>query len=170
MRICLPSNAQTHPRPDTTHSLTTQAIPINMYLLMLLNLEQGSSFVTFQNIFPLSWYELANSSQGICHSLLLSAFVSLENLNESSWILIFYLPQYSCLENPTDRRAWQATVHRVSKSQTQLRQLSTHASLHLHCLLFGIWKVFVFTEGFPRHQKSKVKIYICNTQSKTEKI
>ena len=32
--------------------------------------------------------------------------------------------QYSCLENPMDRGAWQATVHRVTKSQTQL---STHA-------------------------------------------
>ena len=26
--------------------------------------------------------------------------------------------QYSCLENPMDRGAWQATVHRVSQSQT----------------------------------------------------
>ena len=26
--------------------------------------------------------------------------------------------QYSCLENPMDRRAWQAIVHRVTKSQT----------------------------------------------------
>ena len=25
--------------------------------------------------------------------------------------------QYSCLENPMDRGAWQAIVHRVSKSQ-----------------------------------------------------
>ena len=28
--------------------------------------------------------------------------------------------QYSCLENPTDRGAWQATVHGVLKSWTQL--------------------------------------------------
>ena len=28
--------------------------------------------------------------------------------------------QYSCLENPMDRGAWRATVHRVAKSQTQL--------------------------------------------------
>ena len=28
--------------------------------------------------------------------------------------------QYSCLENPTDRGAWQAIVHGVRKSQTQL--------------------------------------------------
>ena len=30
------------------------------------------------------------------------------------------------LENPMDREAWQAMVHRVSKSQTRLKQLSTH--------------------------------------------
>ena len=30
------------------------------------------------------------------------------------------LLQYSCLENPMDRGAWWATVHRVAKSQTQL--------------------------------------------------
>ena len=27
-------------------------------------------------------------------------------------------PQYSCLENPMDRGAWQATVHKVAQSQT----------------------------------------------------
>ena len=30
--------------------------------------------------------------------------------------------QYSCLENPMDRGAWWATVQRVAKSQTQLKQ------------------------------------------------
>ena len=34
--------------------------------------------------------------------------------------------QYSCLENPIDRGAWQATVHGVTKSQTRLKRLSTH--------------------------------------------
>ena len=29
--------------------------------------------------------------------------------------------QYSCLENPMYREAWQATVHRVTKSQKQLK-------------------------------------------------
>ena len=28
--------------------------------------------------------------------------------------------QYSCLENPMDRGAWQAIVHGVAKSRTQL--------------------------------------------------
>ena len=30
--------------------------------------------------------------------------------------------QYSCLENPTDRGAWQALVHGVAKSQTKQQQ------------------------------------------------
>ena len=34
--------------------------------------------------------------------------------------------QYSCLENPMDRRARQATVPNVTQSQTQLKQLSMH--------------------------------------------
>ena len=29
--------------------------------------------------------------------------------------------QYSCLGNPIDRGAWQATVHGVANSQTQLK-------------------------------------------------
>ena len=35
--------------------------------------------------------------------------------------------QHSCLENPTDRGAWRATVHEAPKSQTRLKQLSAHA-------------------------------------------
>ena len=35
--------------------------------------------------------------------------------------------QYCCLETPMDRGAWWATVHRVAKSQTWLKRLSTHA-------------------------------------------
>ena len=34
--------------------------------------------------------------------------------------------QYSCLGNPMDRGAWQVIVHRVTKSQTQLKRLFTH--------------------------------------------
>ena len=34
--------------------------------------------------------------------------------------------QYSCLENPMDWGAWQATVHRVAESQIKLRWLIMH--------------------------------------------
>ena len=38
--------------------------------------------------------------------------------------------QYSCLENLMDGGAWWATVHRVTKRQTRLNRLSTHARTH----------------------------------------
>jgi len=37
--------------------------------------------------------------------------------------------QYSCLENPVDRGAWWAAVHRVAQSRTQLKRLSMHACI-----------------------------------------
>ena len=37
--------------------------------------------------------------------------------------------QYSCLENPMDRGTWQATVHWVAKSRTQLKRLSPHVCI-----------------------------------------
>ena len=39
--------------------------------------------------------------------------------------------QYSCLENPLDRGAWQALVHRIVQSQTRLKRLSTHGCVSL---------------------------------------
>ena len=42
--------------------------------------------------------------------------------------------QYSCLENPMDREAWQAAVHGVTESQTHPKWLSTrtHMAILLH--------------------------------------
>ena len=37
--------------------------------------------------------------------------------------------QHSCLENPVVRGAWWATVHRVAKIWTGLKEFSTHAQL-----------------------------------------
>ena len=42
------------------------------------------------------------------------------------------LLQYSCLENPTDRGAWWAAVHGVSKSGTQLSDFTF--TFHFHAL------------------------------------
>ena len=42
------------------------------------------------------------------------------------------LLQYSCLENPIDREAWQTTVHGIAKSWTQL---SDFTFFHFHCIL-----------------------------------
>ena len=40
--------------------------------------------------------------------------------------------QYSCLENPMGRGAWQAAVHEVSKSQTRLSDFTF--TFHFHAL------------------------------------
>ena len=37
--------------------------------------------------------------------------------------------QYSYLENPMNRGAWQATVHKDTMSQTRIKQLSTHSMI-----------------------------------------
>ena len=53
--------------------------------------------------------------------------------------------QYSYKNNPTDRGAWWATVHRVAESQAGLRQLSTvqHScsSIYLVRLLQGLYEL-----------------------------
>ena len=43
--------------------------------------------------------------------------------------------QYSCLENPMDRGAWQTTVHGVTKIQTLLKPLSLHSGRVFWCML-----------------------------------
>ena len=44
------------------------------------------------------------------------------------------LLQYSCLENPMDREAWQAAVHGVTKSQTRLSDFTFTFHLSLSCI------------------------------------
>ena len=54
--------------------------------------------------------------------------------------------QYSCLENPMDRRTWWAAVHGVAKSWTGLKWLSMHTRTHIvglqcfRCRIIGYYK------------------------------
>ena len=48
--------------------------------------------------------------------------------------------QYSCWENPMDRRAWQTVIYRVSQSGTQLKGLSMHAGT----ALYELWQRDLF--------------------------
>ena len=50
-----------------------------------------------------------------------------------------YPLQYSCLENSMDRRAWQATVHEVAKSQKWLSD--EHFHLHKAIHIYWIYSV-----------------------------
>ena len=51
--------------------------------------------------------------------------------------------QYSCLENSMDRGAWGVTVHRVSKSWTQLKRLSMHAHLQNNVKMHPDYKTYI---------------------------
>ena len=47
--------------------------------------------------------------------------------------------QYSCLENPTDRGAWQAIVHGVTKSRTRPKQLHFTSLLAVYLLRASVF-------------------------------
>ena len=40
--------------------------------------------------------------------------------------------RYACLRNPVGRRAWQATVHAVAKSQTQLKLCAQYIYIYIY--------------------------------------
>ena len=47
--------------------------------------------------------------------------------------------QFSCLENPMDRGAWRASVHRVAELETKegAERTHTHTHTHTHTLILG---------------------------------
>ena len=58
--------------------------------------------------------------------------------------------QYSRLENPMDREDWQATVHRITHSQTQLKRLSTQLAQSpsdIQDASCSVWEVWASTWG-----------------------
>ena len=60
--------------------------------------------------------------------------------------------QYSCLENPMDRGAWQVTVHRVAKGQTWLKWLSMHSYFLIAPYPYICnWDHRVYTLLYPFH-------------------
>ena len=75
---------------------------------------------------------------------------------------------HSCPQNPMDKEAWWDVVHRVTKSQTQLKWLSTHAQI---CSIR--WRIgrrtgydgFAETESKVRPEQRKAEL--CLGESKT---
>ena len=61
--------------------------------------------------------------------------------------------QYSCLENPIDTGVWRSTVHGVAKSQTRLKQLSTH--VRMHTVFFYTYARLIDTTQYEH------KLYMC---------
>ena len=80
--------------------------------------------------------------------------------------------QCSCLENSIDRGAWWATVHRVAKSQTRLKWLSTHSrtvdATGTICTKPKIFTLWLFTEKFANFCSKLVSDF--DLQWYTEKV
>ena len=51
---------------------------------------------------------------------------------------------YSCLENPTDRGAWCATVHGVTKSQTRLSDSHFHFLTHTRTRIHTYTHIYIY--------------------------
>ena len=67
-----------------------------------------------------------------------------------------YPLQYSCLENPMDRRAWRATVHRVTKSQTRLsNQHTTTSMVPLSQQIIVLYSLELETRKMSAHSKPR---------------
>ena len=61
--------------------------------------------------------------------------------------------QDSCLENPMDRGTSQATVHRIAKSQTWLKQLSMHGCIYYSLVCAMMWNLLKCNLQTWGHQK-----------------
>ena len=80
--------------------------------------------------------------------LLFTQIFSLIDISQNSLNLKWNSLQYSCLENPMDREAWQATVHGVAKSWTRLQWLRTRSKFfqlcnHYHNLNLECFHLFI---------------------------
>ena len=69
-----------------------------------------------------------------------------------------YLLQYSCLENFMDRGAWQAIVHGLAKSRTQLSDFNVNVNASPLAII--LWPQFFLTSPYV-HLSNKIKFCIC---------
>ena len=72
--------------------------------------------------------------------------------------------QYSCLENPIDRGAWWARVHRVTKGQTQLKWLSMHSIRKSEIAGSDDSSTFSFFKKLPRCFTQRMQQFIVPPQ------
>ena len=73
--------------------------------------------------------------------------------------------QYSSLENPMDKGAWWATVHKVAKSWTWLKQLSMHAQV-IYSLKFSCYGIWTLQGTTIIHKYILFKIYVWKARGK----
>ena len=68
--------------------------------------------------------------------------------------------RFSCLQNSMDRGAWRAIIHRVAKSWTQLKQLSTHIHTHIHTHVYVYMYMYKSQKKFTLSVHYSFSLYI----------
>ena len=99
-------------------------VPFSIKTLKVLS--RTSLFKCIYTLIKLPWWH--SSKESACNAGAAGDRSSIPGLGRSPGGGHGNPVQYSCLQNPMDRGAWQATVHGVTKSRTWLKQLSIHAS------------------------------------------
>ena len=94
----------------------------------------------------------------MCQGLFIYSFIYL-GLGEGNGTPL----QYSCLENPMDRGAWQAVVYGIVKSRTRLSDFTF--TFHVHALEKEMATHSVFLPGESQGQGSLVS---CSLWGRTE--
>ena len=70
-----------------------------------------------------------------------------------------YPLQYPCLENAMDREAWQATVDRVTKSQTQLSPTRQETDFHFIDFYMVLFVSLLKTAGISSNEQHNSIMY-----------
>ena len=93
------------------------------------------------------------------------------NIKIFSYFYLFYICYvlhfiFCCLENPTDREAWWAVVHRVAKSQTNWSDLahmhSDWGEVIPHCCFFFFSSHCSFDLHFSNNKRCWASFYVFN--------
>ena len=132
---------------SSSRAINTLLLPFTLYPLVSTDLFSISArlllFWTYIHLYEFSdsiynWYHTIVVFFDILPSIIFSRSIHVAaNGSISSFHLVsirhhFGTPlQYSCLENPMDRGAWWAAVHRVTQSWTWLSNTHTHTHMHI---------------------------------------
>ena len=112
---------------DTTERLSTQSTHKTD-----LNSNSGSFFLRTRKGFPGG----SDSKESACNTGDLGA---IPGLGRSPGVGNGNTLQYPCLENPMDREAWRAVVHRLTKKSDMTEHTHTHTHTHLIMTIFPIY-------------------------------
>ena len=126
-----------------------------MYSAYKLN-KQGDNIQPWHTPFPIWNRVYCSMSSSNCCFL---TCIQVSQVFVRSSIIHWQPTQYSCLENPMDRRTWRATVLRVAKHRTWLsmhHNIALQISLHYPIFMYRTQNLRIFVEILPLILRKKL--------------